>query len=75
MTKEASNRIYWIRLICAVMIVGVHCENGIEFGLAETSTSWKVQSWISNNIFYMALPIFFILSGFFVFITKMKNKL
>lgn len=75
MTKEASNRIYWIRLICAVMIVGVHCENGIEFGLAETSTSWRLESWISNNIYYMGLPVFFVLAGFFGFYNKNERQI
>lgn len=75
MTKEASNRIYWIRLICAVMVVGIHSENGLAFQLPADSISWKIQAWITNNIYCVAVPIFFILSGFFCFYNKDEKQI
>lgn len=75
MTKEASNRIYWIRLICAVMVVGIHSENGLAFQLPADSISWKIQVWITNNIYCVAVPIFFILSGFFCFYNKDEKQI
>lgn len=75
MTKEASNRIYWIRFICAMMVVGIHSENGIVFQLPADSMSWKIQAWIANNIYCVAVPIFFILSGFFCFYHKDEKQI
>lgn len=82
MTKDFSNKMYWLRLICSFMIVGVHCANHDILG-EEYTISIAAQSAINTYIFYVAVPLFFIMSGFFFyyklsqedFLTKWKKRL
>lgn len=67
MTKEFSNKVYWMRLLCAYLVVGIHCYNQEILNLDSNSISVMAQEVISTYIYSIAVPTFFVMSGFFFY--------
>lgn len=65
--KEFSNKIYWSRLFCAIMVVGIHCKNTEIFSIPDDSWSGAIQQFFCDYIYCFAVPFFFVVSGFFFY--------
>jgi len=74
LTKEFSNKVYWMRLLCAALVVGAHCNNQGILNLDSDSISVMVQVAVNTYIYSLSIPIFFIFSGFF-FYYNMNEKM
>lgn len=69
MTKQLSDKIRLISLICTVMVVYRHAQT-MEAFTGSMSADWKTYNLIAHGITYMtsiAVPYFFLISGFFFF--------
>ena len=69
-SKEGSERIRAISFVCALMVVGIHCSSiprGWWSGASDTPV-WIValQTLGTNTIARLAVPWFFVISGFFL---------
>lgn len=73
-SKEFSNKIYWARFICAIMVVGLHCNNVDILKIPVDSWSANIQNFFRNYIYSVAVPFFFIVSGFFFYSTLNKEN-
>lgn len=69
MTKELSDKIKLISLICTVMVVYRHAHT-FEAFRGDGKETWEIYNFIAHGVTYLtsiAVPYFFLISGFFFF--------
>ena len=69
MTKELSNKIRLVSLLCTIMVLYRHAHTAEAFH-AVAGTGWQTYNIIAHGITYLtsiAVPYFFLISGFFFF--------
>ena len=67
MTKELSDKIKLISLICTVMVVYRHAHT-FEAFRGDGKETWEIYNFIAHGVTYLtsiAVPYFFLISGFF----------
>lgn len=62
MTKEQSNKIKNMSIVCALLVVVIHCRPKF----TEGTSAWWVKQMLENGITQIAVPFFFIVSGYFL---------
>lgn len=62
MTQMASNKFRNMSVLCALFVVIIHCRPEFEHGCL----AWYVKEVLENGICEMAVPFFFLASGFFI---------
>ena len=65
LSKDWSNQIKILNVLCILMVVGVHSDS--RQGHVLGSTSYLTQEFLSRGVFNVAVPIFFIISGVLFF--------
>lgn len=79
MTSYLSNKIKIVSFVAIIMVVFLHAYNidikqgGIVLHF-EKGGNWWVQNYISNGLTRIAVPIFFLISGFLFFLSKDKAQ-
>lgn len=61
-TKEISNRFANMAIVCAFLVVIIHCRPVFEQG----TVAWWMKQMLENGVCLMAVPFFFLASGFFL---------
>lgn len=61
-TEELSNRLSNMAIVCAALVVIIHCRPRFEFD----SFGWWIQQLLENGVCAIAVPYFFTASGFFL---------
>lgn len=61
-SQEASNKIRNLSIICAFLVIIIHCRPDFEFG----SYGWFAKELLEGGVTHMAVPFFFVIPGFFV---------
>ncbi len=60
MEKSTSNKISNMSIVCAFCVVLIHCRPQFEFG----TFSWWIKQMLENGLCTIAVPFFFVVSGF-----------
>lgn len=71
--KKKDEYWQWIRGICIVAVILIHCKNGISYK-NDSINAWNYDYWlIMRQLINFPVAIFIFLSGYFVNIDRMKN--
>lgn len=74
--QSFSNKVTWVSFMMCIFVIYIHANNLKNVGLleAETSFDWILTRFMSNCIGDIAVPFFFILSGFRFFRFDIHEK-
>ncbi len=61
-TKEFSNKVVNMSLLCALLVVSIHCG----YSKSEDGVCWWIHQIFSGGYSTIAVPFFFIISGYFL---------
>ena len=62
LTEKSSNKIRNTGILCAFLVVIIHCRPNFEAG----TIGWWVKEFLENGFTHIAVPFFFAVSGFFL---------